>query len=98
VIVDLRPSLIPPGSHITSESKFGHEMIARGRAVDGTELVSTTEPGGPRRFIGLAEASERYRFCAITPPVNQEHAAEVIDRDDVILPTISGTRCTGLRS
>jgi hypothetical protein len=85
MIVDLRPPLIPPGSHVASKSKFGHEMIARGRAADGTELVSTTEPGSPRHFITLAEASERYRFCAITPPVSHEHAAEVIDRDDALI-------------
>jgi hypothetical protein len=77
--VDLRkpasnPPLVPPGSLIKTNSKFGHELIA-GPLVGNQQVVGHKEPGAGTHLEWIDSAAQRYRFTEIVAPVNDYHGA-----------------------
>jgi hypothetical protein len=80
MIHDLTPSvsdfpLIPTGSLIRSNSKFGHELIA-GPLVNNKQTVLHKEQNVGVHMEPMDEAAQRYPFAEIIPPVSIEHGLE----------------------
>ena len=77
--VDLRKPvsslpLVPTGSLIKTNSKFGHELIA-GPFVGNQQFVGHTEPGAGTHVEAIDSAAQRYQFTEIIAPVNDYHGA-----------------------
>jgi hypothetical protein len=66
--------LLPTGSLIKTNSKFGHELIA-GPIIGNRQVVGHKEPGGRTRAEVIDSASRRYQFTEIVAPVNSDHGA-----------------------
>src|SRR6266436_180784 len=79
MIVDLRKPtsifpLVPTGSLIKTNSKFGHELIA-GPVVGNQQVVAHKEPGVGTHVEWIDSAAQRYQFIEIVAPVNNDHGA-----------------------
>jgi hypothetical protein len=77
--VDLRKPvsslpLVPTGSLIKTNSKFGHELIA-GPLVGNQQFVGHKEPGAGTHVEAIDSAAQRYQFIEIIAPVNDYHGA-----------------------
>jgi hypothetical protein len=66
--------LLPTGSLIMTNNKFGHEMIA-GPLVGDQQLVGHKEPGIGLHLEPIESAMQRYPFTAIQAPVSDYHGA-----------------------
>ena len=67
--------LIPTGSLIRSNSKFGHELIA-GPLVNNKQTVLHKEQGVGIHMEPIDSAAQRYRFAEIIEPVSFEHGMD----------------------
>ena len=80
MIVNLYPPvpsspLIPTGSLIRTNNKFGHEMIA-GPLLNNRQTVLHKEPGVGIHMEPMDAAAQRYPFTEIIPPVSAQHGIE----------------------
>ena len=64
--------LLPTGSLIETNGKFGHELIA-GPIVGNQQVVGHKEPGSGAHPEFIGSAARRYPFARVIPPVNNEH-------------------------
>lgn len=69
-----RPPLVPTGSLIRTNSKFGHELIA-GPLIGNQQVVGHKEPGSGTHIEWMESAARRYPFTEIVSPVNDYHGA-----------------------
>jgi hypothetical protein len=67
--------LMPTGSLIKTNSKFGHELIA-GPMVNNQQTVLHKEQGIGIHMEPIEAAAKRYNFTGFTPPVNLQHGME----------------------
>jgi hypothetical protein len=66
--------LVPTGSLIRTNSKFGHELIA-GPLIGNQQIVGHKEPGAGTHVEWIDSAALRYQFTEVMAPVNDYHGA-----------------------
>jgi len=71
--------LLPTGSLIQTDSKFGHELIA-GPVVGDRQVVAHKEPGVGAHVETIDSARQRYQFTKVIVPVNDVHGARTWSR------------------
>lgn len=64
--------LLPTGSLIGTNSKFGHELIA-GPVIGDQQVVGHKEPGFGTHLEMIDSAAQRHPFTQILPPISNDH-------------------------